>query len=94
MEDIVEEAKYLASNSIKELVLVAQDVSRYGEDLYKENRLIPLLDKLSKIKGIEWIRLHYIYPEKTTTELLSYIDSNKRCANMSTFHFNISTMTF
>lgn len=78
MEDIVEEAKYLASNSIKELVLVAQDVSRYGEDLYKENRLIPLLDKLSKIKGIEWIRLHYIYPEKTTTELLSYIDSNKK----------------
>ena len=78
MEDIVEEAKYLASNNIKELILVAQDVSRYGEDLYKENRLIPLLDKLSKIKGIEWIRLHYIYPEKTTTELLSYIDSNKK----------------
>ena len=78
MEDIVEEAKYLASNNIKELILVAQDVSRYGEDLYKENRLIPLLDKLSKIKGIEWIRLHYIYPEKTTNELLSYIDSNKK----------------
>lgn len=78
MEDIVEEAKYLASNNIKELILVAQDVSRYGEDLYKENRLIQLLDKLSKIKGIEWIRLHYIYPEKTTNELLSYIDSNKK----------------
>ena len=78
IEEILEEAKYLASKNIKELVLVAQDVSRYGEDLYKENKLIPLLDKLSKIKGIEWIRLHYLYPEKMTSELLSYIDINKK----------------
>lgn len=78
IEKIVDEAKYLASKNIKELILVAQDVSRYGEDLYKENKLIALLEKLSKIKGIEWIRLHYIYPEKTTSELLSYIDKNKK----------------
>ena len=78
IEKIVDEAKYLASKNIKELILVAQDVSRYGEDLYKENKLLALLEKLSKIKGIEWIRLHYIYPEKTTNQLLSYIDSNKK----------------
>ena len=76
MDDIVDEAKYLAGRGIKELVLVAQDVSRYGEDLYKENKLIPLLQKLSKIKGIEWIRLHYIYPEKTSEELLKFIEEN------------------
>ena len=78
MDDIVDEAKYLAGRGIKELVLVAQDVSRYGEDLYKENKLIPLLQKLSKIKGIEWIRLHYIYPEKTSEELLKFIEENEK----------------
>ena len=78
MDDIVDEAKYLAGRGIKELVLVAQDVSRYGEDLYKENKLIPLLQKLSKIKGIEWIRLHYIYPEKTSEELLKFIEENDK----------------
>ena len=81
IDDIVDEAKYLASKNIKELILVAQDVSRYGEDLYKENKLIALLDKLSKIKGIEWIRLHYLYPEKMTGELLSYISKNKKVCN-------------
>ena len=81
MEELVEEAKYLASQNVKELILVAQDVSRYGEDIYKGNKLISLLDKLSRIKGISWIRLHYIYPEKTTDELLSYISKNdKVCA--------------
>ena len=78
MDDIVDEAKYLAGRGIKELVLVAQDVSRYGEDLNKENKLIPLLQKLSKIKGIEWIRLHYIYPEKTSEELLKFIEENDK----------------
>ena len=73
MDLIVEEAKYLANNGIKELILVAQDVTRYGEDLYGKNCLIDLCKKLVKIKGIEWIRLHYAYPEKTTDELLNYI---------------------
>ena len=78
MDDIVKEAKYIASCNIKELILVAQDVSRYGEDLYGENKLIPLLEKLCKIKGIEWIRLHYIYPEKTSKELLYFIENNEK----------------
>ena len=81
IEDIVDEAKDIASKGVKELILVAQDVSRYGEDLYKENRLIPLLQKLVKIKGIEWIRLHYIYPEKITKELLDYIYKEPKICN-------------
>jgi len=78
MDDLVAEAKYLAKNGIKELVLVAQDVTRYGEDLYGENSLIKLCKKLAKIEGIEWIRLHYAYPEKTTEELLKYIEKEPK----------------
>ena len=78
MEKIVSEAKYLAKIGIKELILVAQDVTRYGEDLYGKNCLIELCKKLAKIDGIEWIRLHYAYPEKTTDELLDYICKEKK----------------
>lgn len=73
MEKILEEAKYLAKNKIKELVLVAQDVTRYGEDLYGKNCLVDLCKKLAKIDGIEHIRLHYAYPEKTDDKLLELI---------------------
>ncbi len=78
MDAIVDEAKYLAENGIKELVLVAQDVTRYGEDLYGQNKLIELCKKLCKISGIEWIRLHYAYPERTSDELLNFIASEKK----------------
>ena len=78
IENVVEEANFIANSGVKELILVAQDVSRYGEDLYGENKLIALLKKLVKIKGIEWIRLHYIYPEKTTKELLDFIESEPK----------------
>lgn len=78
MEDLVKEAKELASKGVKELIIVAQDITRYGEDLYNQFMLIPLLEKLSKIKGIEWIRLHYLYPEMITDEFLEYINSNDK----------------
>lgn len=78
---IVNEAKYLVKNGIKELVLVAQDVTRYGEDLYGKNRLIDLCKKLCKISGVEWIRLHYAYPEKTSRELLEFIKSEPKMCN-------------
>lgn len=78
MEEIVEEAKYLAGKKIKELILVAQDVTRYGEDLYGKNYLIDLCKKLAKIDGIEWIRLHYAYPEKTDEKLLNYIQKEPK----------------
>ena len=78
MDDLIKEAKELAGNGVKELIIVAQDITRYGEDLYKKNSLIELLDKLSKIKGIEWIRLHYCYPEMVTDELLEFIENNPK----------------
>ncbi len=81
MEEIVEEAKYLAKNGFKEIILVAQDVTRYGEDLYGKNCLIDLCKKLCKIDGIEWIRLHYAYPEKVDEKLLEYIANEKKICN-------------
>lgn len=83
MDEIVDEAKYLADNGVKELVVVAQDVTRYGEDLYGENKLIELCQKLAKIDKVKWIRLHYAYPEKITDELLNYIEKEpKMCKYM------------
>lgn len=81
MDLIESEAKYLAKNGIKELVLVAQDVTRYGEDLYGKNRLIDLCKRLVKIPEIKWIRLHYAYPEKTSDELLQFIKKEPKMCN-------------
>ncbi len=78
MDEIVAEAKYIAKSGIKELILVAQDVTRYGEDLYGKNCLIELVQKLTKIDGIEWIRLHYAYPEKTDDKLLNFIEKEPK----------------
>ena len=78
MEELVLEAKQLISNGVKELILVAQDVSSYGIDLYKEYKLVELLQKLSKIKDLKWIRLHYCYPNLITDELLNEIVNNDK----------------
>ena len=78
IDELYKEAKQLAKQGVKELIVVAQDITRYGEDLYNKNCLIELLEKLSKIKEIEWIRLHYLYPEKITDELLKYINENEK----------------
>ena len=78
IESIVEEAKTLTSqHPIKELIVVAQDVSRYGEDLYGENKLTELLQRLCELP-VEWIRLLYLYPEKISDELLDFIDSHPK----------------
>ncbi len=73
IEDIVKEAESLASSGVKELVVIAQDTSSYGIDLYGEYILAKLLDKLCGIEGIKWIRLHYLYPEHMTEELIDTI---------------------
>lgn len=78
MEDIVEEAKSLVSNGVKELILVAQDVTNYGVDLYGQLKLVELLQRLSKIKNLKWIRLHYCYPNLITDELLQEINNNDK----------------
>lgn len=70
MENIIEEAELLAASGVKELILIAQDTTRYGIDIYGEYSLAVLLEKLCKIDGIEWIRVHYFYTEAVTDELI------------------------
>ena len=70
MEDIIEEAKWLAENGVTEVVVIAQDTTRYGEDLYGKSKLPELLSELCKIDGFKWIRTLYCYPERITDELI------------------------
>ncbi|MBQ8831328.1 MAG: 30S ribosomal protein S12 methylthiotransferase RimO [Oscillospiraceae bacterium] len=72
-EDVVAEAKSLAEAGIKELIVVAQDITRYGKDLYGKRRLAELLREFCKIDGIEWIRLHYLYPDEIDDDLIEVI---------------------
>ena len=80
MESIVAEAKSLAENGVKELIVVAQDTTKYGIDLYGELKLAELLRELCKIDGIEWIRTLYCYPESITDELIEVMaNEDKIC---------------
>lgn len=81
MENIISEAKNLAKEGIKELVVVAQDTTRYGIDLYGELKLPQLLKELCKIDGIEWIRILYCYPECITDELIEVMASEEKICN-------------
>lgn len=78
MEDILKEAAELSKIGIKELNIVAQDITRYGKDLYNDYKLANLLFKLSEIDGIEWIRLLYSYPEEFSDELIEIIAGNEK----------------
>ena len=78
MEELLSEAETLALNGAKELILVAQETTVYGIDLYGEKRLPELLQKLCQIDGIEWIRLLYCYPEEITDKLLSVMKQEKK----------------
>lgn len=78
IEDIISEARTLAKSGVKELILVAQDVTKYGTDLYGEKRLTELLRKLSEIEDIKWIRLLYCYPEEIDDNLISEIKNNEK----------------
>ncbi len=76
IEDILEEAKKLAKNGYKELIVIAQDTSKYGIDLYGESKLAELLEKLAQIKELKWIRFLYTYPESITDELIRVVKEN------------------
>jgi len=78
IEDILEEANKLANKGIKEIIVIAQDTTKYGIDLYGKPRLAELLDKLCKIDGIEWIRFLYSYPETITDELIEVVKKNEK----------------
>ena len=78
MENILDEAKRLVKNGAKELILVAQDIAKYGIDIYNEIKLVELLKELEKINGLVWIRLLYCYPENISKELIEEINRNKK----------------
>lgn len=78
MENILEEARDLAAHGVKELIVIAQDITRYGTDLYGKRSLAALCRELAKIEGIEWIRLHYLYPDQFDDELIDEIASNDK----------------
>lgn len=80
MEDLVREATSLAEKGVKELLVIAQDLSFYGVDLYKEQKLAELTQKLANIPGIEWIKLHYAYPTKFPFDLLPVMRENTNVA--------------
>ena len=79
-EDIIEEAKMLAKKGIKELIIIAQDTTKYGIDIYGSSKLPELLQEISKIKEIKWIRFLYSYPEGITDELIDVVAKNKKIA--------------
>ncbi|MBJ59393.1 MAG: 30S ribosomal protein S12 methylthiotransferase RimO [Flavobacteriales bacterium] len=81
IEDLVAEAAKLAKNGVKELILIAQDLTYYGLDLYKSRRLADLLRALSELEGIEWIRLHYAFPTGFPEDVLEVIRANHKVCN-------------
>ena len=81
IEDLVMEAENLAKHGVKELMLIAQELTYYGLDIYKERALPKLLDALADVEGIEWIRLHYAYPSKFPTEIFEVMARRKEICN-------------
>ena len=81
IEQLVIETKNLAKNGVKELILIAQDLTFYGLDIYKKRRLADLLTELSKVEGIEWIRLHYAFPTGFPHDVLDVIRDNEKVCN-------------
>lgn len=78
LENVLAEAKDLAAHGVKELIVIAQDITRYGTDLYGRRCLAQLCRELAKIEGVEWIRLHYLYPDQFDDELIDEIASNDK----------------
>ena len=81
IEDIVIEAEKLAANGVKELILIAQDLTYYGLDLYKKRNLAELLEALVKVEGIEWIRLHYAFPTGFPMDVLDVMNREPKICN-------------
>jgi len=81
MEELVREAEFLTDNNTRELVIIGQDTTDYGKDLYNKKNLAELLNNLSKINGIEWIRIMYAYPSHFPEDLINEIASNEKICN-------------
>lgn len=78
MESLIDETKYLVKQGVKEILVIAQDSTYYGLDLYGERKLAELLTRISEVDGVEWIRLHYAYPADFPTDVLNVIANNPR----------------
>lgn len=78
IDNLVKEARYLAKRGVREILLIAQDLSYYGIDIYGKNRLAELINQISEVEGIEWIRLHYLYPTKFPYEILPVMRENPK----------------
>jgi ribosomal protein S12 methylthiotransferase len=81
IEDLVAETEFLARNNTKELVLIAQDTTDYGKDLYNKRNISELIARLSEVKGIEWIRLMYAYPSRFPEDLIDEVKNNDKVCN-------------
>jgi len=81
IEELVRQAKSLAAKGVKELMLIAQDLTYYGLDLYKKRALAELLDKLTEVEGIEWIRLHYAFPSGFPMDVLEVMKNSPKICN-------------
>ena len=81
IEDLVTEAEKLAANGVKELILIAQDLTYYGLDLYKKRNLAELLEQLVKVEGIDWIRLHYAFPTGFPMDVLDVMNREPKICN-------------
>ncbi|NLJ57637.1 MAG: 30S ribosomal protein S12 methylthiotransferase RimO, partial [Tissierellia bacterium] len=78
IENIVKEAKFLAENGAKEIIIIAQDTSKYGIDIYGQRKLHELVGKISEINSVQWIRIHYLYPEDIYDELIYEFKHNEK----------------
>jgi ribosomal protein S12 methylthiotransferase len=81
IEEIVQEAKKLVKSGVKEIMLIAQELTYYGLDIYKERKLSELLNAVADVEGLEWIRLHYAYPSKFPLEILDVVRERKNICN-------------
>ena len=85
MEELVKEAQDLAESGVKELIVIAQDTSRYGIDLYGERKLAELLQKLCAIDGIVWVRIHYLYPDEMSDELIDVLADEPKILSLGAY---------
>ncbi|QES89716.1 30S ribosomal protein S12 methylthiotransferase RimO [Rhizosphaericola mali] len=81
IEELVSEAERLVKNGVKEIMLIAQELTYYGLDIYKERKLAELLDKMAAVEGLEWIRLHYAYPNKFPMDVLDVMNKHANICN-------------
>jgi len=81
MKGLIEEARLLADNGVREIVLIGQDITKYGHDLYEGDDLTALLSELAEVEGLKWIRLMYLYPDHITGKLLDLINKKEKICN-------------